>query len=495
MSIARRKHIKGSLFSINKRKLVFFLSIFAIGYFSYNFLSLTNYSADKAASNSQYSSGILTTAVEIKEDGKVLVNNKEIDQKYDLAQNELRLKILDDPKISYNIVNVTLVSPKPNANDIKAEVISQHGAGESQISVKNSNTVLYTINNVSSYATITIVAKLPTGTITPNIIDKVATEAKKTKNSFWLWLAIALPAFTLLTMFFMLVYQHKRQKIDLPEKETAQPPMAIPPAVVGALYNQKVGPREIASSLIDLAERGDIVIIDNETQFSFGKGRFDRRLLGFEKILLSKIFKENLSASRQDFEKRLNNHFYSKKMSMVTAGIYSLATRLGYFKVDPQRSLLKYRLAGILFFLISAAGFALSLIRFTEPPFAIFLWVGMMISSLVISITAGRLPIRTIIGQEVLSNWLAFRKFLSNPEPFPFDVNNQEVFQRYLPYAIVLECEGAWAKRFENHNFVMPDWFFTDKKGLGLDDFCLSLFPIVSYVGRSLAAIREPGFE
>jgi hypothetical protein len=58
-----------------------------------------------------------------------------------------------------------------------------------------------------------------------------------------------------------------------------------------------------------------------------------------------------------------------------------------------------------------------------------------------------------------------------------------------------MNCEAAWAKRFSKHNFMVPDWFLTDKIGLGLEDFCLSLFPIISYVGRSFAALKEPGFE
>jgi hypothetical protein len=42
---------------------------------------------------------------------------------------------------------------------------------------------------------------------------------------------------------------------------------------------------------------------------------------------------------------------------------------------------------------------------------------------------------------------------------------------------------------------MVPDWFITDKQSLGLQDFCLSLYPIVGYVGQNLAAIREPGYK
>ena len=196
-----------------------------------------------------------------------------------------------------------------------------------------------------------------------------------------------------------------------------------------------------------------------------------------------------------EIEKRINDHFYSKKISIVTSGMYALATRLGYFKVNPHKIHAQYRLVGISSFLIGLTCFLLSLFVFTESHFIIFFWIGMMASALIIAFLSDNLPIRTSIGQEVLSNWLGFRKFLSNPEPFPYTENNQEIFQKYLPYAIVLDCETAWAWRFVQHNFTMPDWYLTEKEGLGIEDFCLSLFPLISYVGRTLSALREPGFE
>jgi len=235
--------------------------------------------------------------------------------------------------------------------------------------------------------------------------------------------------------------------------------------------------------------------MDQERDFAFVKGRFDTRLLGFEKILLSKIFRSNMKSDLQLIQQRIDNHLYSKKISMVSAGIYALATRLGYFKVNPQKYHAKYRFIGIFLFIIAVIGFVLNLFVYIQEEYLVFFWVGMMISSIIIAYTAGNLPIRTAIGQEILSNWLAFRRFLTNPSPYPYSAKNQLIFQKYLPYAIVMNCEITWATRFSEHNFVMPEWFMTEKGSLGMEDFCLSLFPIVSYVSKSLAAIREPGFE
>lgn len=478
-----------------RKKILFFSLVFLFAYLAINFIKIPRNSADTNKLNLSSNVQELNVNVDIQENGKIKINDQESQNQVDLVNNELRLVVVDNPLRSYDRVAVFLTLPASLKGEVKPEILAVHGVGSATNYIKNSNTIVYEATDVSPQAIITIVAKLPPDSLNLGLAQLLQKQMLMVKSKVWLLMGIILPLITFTLMMIFLSYQYRRQKIDLPEKETSVPPMAIPPAVVGALFNQKVGSRDIAATLIDLAERGDIVILDRERGFAFGKGRFDQRLLGFEKILLSKIFSEHLTSDRKEIERRINDHFYSKKMSMVTAGIYALATRLGYFKVNPQKSLAKYRLLGIFFFLLALGGFVFSIIKFTDPPYVVFFWVGMMASALIISITASRLPIRTIIGQEVLSNWLAFKKFLTNPESFPYSEYNQQIFRKYLPYAIVLNCEAAWAKRFADHNFVMPEWFLTEKTSLGLEDFCLSLFPIVSYVSRSLSASREPGFE
>jgi len=478
-----------------QRKLVFFVLVFIMAVFGYQYVKNSSYRTDQLSTYSPAKSINQNIVVNVSADGKIAVNGADTGQTVDLINNEIRLPVVDNPGTYTGKVTVTLTLPPTVSEGVKPEILAIHGVGETNYYMRDSRTVVYEVSDVSSTAIITIVASIPPGAIKPETGTAIFSSISAVKGKAWVATGIILPIITLIVMFIIMFYQIRRQRIDIPQKETTQPPMAIPPAVVGALVNQKVSSREIAATLIDLAERGDIVILDRERGFAFGKGHFDNRLLTFEKLLLSKIFSEHLSSDRKEIERRVNNHFYSKKMSIVTAGIYALATRLGYFKADPRKSLAKYRLMGIMFFLIALAGFVASLLKFKDPQWIVFFWMGMMASALVISYIASRLPIRTVIGQEVLSNWFAFKKYLSNPEEFPYSEYNQEIFQKYLPYAVVLGCESAWARRFAKHNFTVPEWFLSDKVGLGLEEFCLSLFPIVSYVGRSLSAIREPGFE
>ena len=478
-----------------QRKLLFFGIIVVLSLFGLNYVRNSTFNADELSTPLISADTEQDIAIEILSNGKLKIDGQESQQKVDLVNNELRLLVMDNPGRYFDKVTITLTLPDSVRGDVDPDILAVHGVGATDSHFKDSKTIIYEASEVSATAIITVIASLPAGSIRPEAGTAIWTSLSSIKAKAWIITGIALPLLTLFAALIFLFYQYRRQKVDMPDKETSQPPMALPPAVVGALFNQKVGSREVAATLIDLAQRGDIVILDRERGFAFGKGKFDQRLLTFEKLLLSKIFSEHLTADRKEIERRINNHFYSKKMSLVTAGVYALATRLGYFKADPQKSLTRYRLVGIFFFLLALAGFIVSLVQFKDPQYIVFFWVGMMGASLVISFTASRLPIRTVIGQEVLSNWYAFKKFLTNPEEFPYSEYNQEIFQKYLSYAIVMNCESAWARRFSKHNFVVPEWFLSETTGLGLEDFCLSLFPIVSYVGRSLSAIREPGFE
>ena len=466
------------------------------------FQNVAYFSADSVTSNKIVStfanqSSTLALNLVVNKDGTLLLDGKKISERVNILKNmdEIRFPILDNAGTYYDAVTVTVTLPSDFANSVTPSIDGIHGVGSSSAEIEDSHTIVYSASQVDSAATVSIIAEMPKGSIKPPFLVQIFSQLNNLKSNFWIILAVMVPALTLLFMFALIAYELRRNKTDQPKFESNTPPMAIPPALVGVLFHQKVGPREIAATLIDLAMRGDIIILDRERDFAFAKNKFDQRLLPYEKILLSKIFDKNISSSASEIEERINRHMYSKKISLFSSGVYALSTQLGYFKQNPQQVHSKYTTAGVLMFFAGVVGFFLSLAVFTNPPYAALFWVGMMVASLVIVYISYKIPIRSVLGQETSANWVAFRNFLTNKNRIEFSYENQNLFQKYLPYALVLDCEVAWAKRFSGQNFVLPDWYATNSSGLGLEDFCLSLFPIVSYVSRSLASTREPGFD
>ncbi len=494
----KRKHYKrSSLIGIYPRKLIFFTTIFALAVVGYYYYKSNNIFADSqsAVENFRYQDSV--TYVEIASNGNVLVDGKIVGDKINYLENsdELRLKILDNPANYLNNLTIELKLPKAIAHKTDHKILAIHGVDQSYSEIGDASTIIYSARGISKTATISIVATMPKGTINKNIFDSAISWAGGLDFNSWVYLILILPAIAFIGMLVFIRFTYRINRVDHPDKAISSPPMAIPPALVGVLYHQRVTSREVAATLVDLALRKDIYILDKERGFAFGKGRFDQRLLGYEKMLLSKIFKNSLTSTQEAIQQKVQNQIYSKKVSLVSAGIYAIATRLGYFRHNPRRIHAKYWLFGSFAMIIGLAGFTASFLIKILPSFTAFFWVGMMFSALIIIIMSTYIPMRTELGNEALSNWLAFRKFLSDPTPIDYSPTVFQLFELYLPYAIVLDCEAAWARRFSEHPFIIPDWFVTDKNGLGINDFCLALFPIVTYVGRSLAAMREPGFE
>lgn len=494
----KRKYYKRSpLIGIYPRKLIFFTAIFSLAVLGYSYYKNNNISADSQSALESHKYQNPVTYVEVLNNGKVLVDGQEVNDKINYLENgdELRLKILDNPPSYLSNLTVELKLPSAVASKTEHKILAIHGVDQSYSGISDASTIIYSAQGISKTATISVVAVMPKGTINKNIFESAISWTKKLDFNSWIYFLLIIPVIAFIGMLVFIRFTYKINRVDFPNKAISSPPMAIPPALVGVLYHQRVTSREIAATLVDLALRKDIYILDKERGFAFGKGRFDQRLLGYEKMLLSKIFKNTLTSTQSTIQQKVQNQIYSKKVSLVSAGIYGIATRLGYFRHNPRKIHAKYWLFGSFAMIIGLAGFAASFIIKILPSFTAFFWVGMMFSALIIIIMSTYIPLRTELGNEALSNWLAFRKFLSDPNPIEYSPTVFQLFELYLPYAIVLDCEAAWSRRFSEHPFIIPDWFVTDKNGLGINDFCLALFPIVTYVGRSLAAMKEPGFE
>ncbi len=493
----KKKYKKPAVIGLYMRKLWFFVAVFSVAFLANYIYQNSRVGADVNTAPVYSGSQNKEINIELTEKGQILVDGEDKGNKINYLDNsdELRLLVLDQPDAYIDELTINLVLPKDVAAKTEHQTLAIHGVGSYSSEATSSSAITYKAYNVSQTATVTIVAKMPKGTINKSLYNQAVSYLSNANFSFWVYIAMILPFITFIAMLVFIRFTLRINKVDMPDKSVPSPPMAIPAALVGVLYHQRVTSREIAATLIDLALRKDIYILDRERGFAFGKGKFDQRLLGYEKALLSKIFKNNLSATQEAIQQKVQEQIYSKRVSMVSAGIYAIATRLGYFRENPRRVHAKYWLFGSFAMILGLAGFAFSFVFKVLPAFTAFFWVGMMISALLIIIMSAYIPLRTVLGNDSLSNWLAFRKFMADPSPIEYSPTVYQLFEAYLPYAIVLDCEAAWARRFTQHNFMIPDWFVTDKNGLGIDDFCLALFPIISYVGRSLAAMREPGFE
>ena len=213
----------------------------------------------------------------------------------------------------------------------------------------------------------------------------------------------------------------------------------------------------------------------------------------YERLLLSKLFSEGAAVvNREQVEERIEHRLFPEKIAVFYQEIYRAANRNGYFMEDPALYHRKFKLAGILLFYTGFIGLVLGVKFFPEPKNALLIWVGMIFSALALISQSSKLPILNEKGVKELQNWLAFKAYLSSSELIAYSQMGSNLFQKYLPYAIVFNVEKEWSARFRDHPFMPPAWFLSDDTYATIEQFDSELFPMVEWIGQSLSLARTP---
>ena len=150
-------------------------------------------------------------------------------------------------------------------------------------------------------------------------------------------------------------------------------------------------------------------------------------------------------------------------------------------------------MSSIFLFFISTIGFFIAPILFPQIPYIIFAFLGVVIASLVVVHLSDTMPRRTSKGRKALENWLAFRKYLSEySEPVGYEQVQQDVFLKYLPYAVVLGVERQWAEHFTKAPIQVPEWYNSFRIIKTLPQFTKGLYPLVDEICKVMVSLKEP---
>lgn len=445
-----------------------------------------------------------TMEVIIHANGNVYIDGKKQNRTLKFYQNydELHILVFDEPGQFINSFKGIVNLPEgADISQIRQIIYAVHGVGSYRTYTSGPSTLIYEAHDISPTATLTIVADLPKGTINPNFWQRIGISLANLPVRMWLFVAIALPGITLLLMTFMIIKRRKDRLIII-RGFLGGPPEEIPPALAGVLIDGVVGAREIAATLVDLARRGYIFIINKgKGQFSFGIRRIGdfktmSGLSPFERILLDKIFlPTQYKSSVSDVEMRIGRHVFSRKIAQFYLEIYNQATQRGLFVQNPARVHLIFKYLGIILFFLSFLGFMIGAIAGADPKLGLLFWVGGMIAAAVIIRLSPYMPARTKRGSQEVQEWLEFRQYLIDRKPASGQEIMQNKFEEYLPYAMVLGAEIDWAKRFGRQPFTKPEWYESHERVVTLDSFASNIFPLIGYVAQNLARSHEPTVE
>jgi uncharacterized membrane protein YgcG len=253
---------------------------------------------------------------------------------------------------------------------------------------------------------------------------------------------------------------------DLPGRDTIvvnyQPPAGMTPAEVGTLIDERVDLRDMSATIIDLAVRGYLKIeeIGTASFFSRPDYRFVRLknstdLKPFEQTLFDKIFAKGQTVLLSE----LQNSFYTE-LDTARRRLYQGLTGAGFFDGNPTTVRTAFAVIGIVVLLIALAIGSFVQIWLVGRLFFVPAIVTGVLSVAAILITSRFMPRKTRAGRMAWEQIAGLEEYIRRAEVD--DIKSQEqrgIFERLLPYAIVLGLADRWAKAFAGLYTEPPDWY------------------------------------
>ena len=237
-----------------------------------------------------------------------------------------------------------------------------------------------------------------------------------------------------------------------------EPPGDIWAADAGYIYLQKFKPEQFSAALIDLAVKKGITIdvekdgaIFKSTIYTFKKGSNTKPALkDFAKQAyqwdLERLYGLKATGSYNSSIESLNDQLKSHLESKFRSDSNLNQKKKGLFALNSNA-------ASHGFFYLFVLGFA-SL--FVPSTLSINIVIGTLFAFGFVTqfIFYKIMPAYSKEGRKIMDELLGFRMYLATAEERRFDKlnppeKNIELFEKFLPYAIALECQNEWANKFE----------------------------------------------
>lgn len=245
-----------------------------------------------------------------------------------------------------------------------------------------------------------------------------------------------------------------------------EPPQKLTPAEIGTVLDERCDMRDISATIIDLAARGYLRIkeikhegiIHDSTDYQFVKlldYANDPNLRAHEKAVLRGIFNGDHCMSLSNLE----GTFYTE-LPIIRDAVYESVVRQGFFPQDPQHLRVTYRAVGAF---VAAVGFIAAVVPLLSGqsfPWTVAGALGVAASGIVVVLFAPILPRKTPAGARLHEDILGFEEYLMRAEQQELQVSEQQqLFERLLPYAMALGVAHLWSKRFDHLKLQPPTWY------------------------------------
>jgi uncharacterized membrane protein len=274
-----------------------------------------------------------------------------------------------------------------------------------------------------------------------------------------------LPLVTLAVMFPLWWLKGRDPDPGMSVAPMYEPPEGISPAEAGTLLNDSIHPRDITSTIVDLAVRGYIKIeetADKGLVFTHKDYVFhllkpdaaqnDKELAPHESVMLENVFVDG----EQTRLSSLKNRFYTA-VPIIRQDIMAALRTKGIYQLDPESangySIVAAIVILIPFAILQYAGWANFL---SSVPMLI---VCVLLAAIIWWLFARVMTAKTVKGGRVRVAVLGFQEFMNRVDGERLKLMPPTTFEKFLPYAMALGVEHHWAQAFAGIVQDPPSWY------------------------------------
>ena len=274
---------------------------------------------------------------------------------------------------------------------------------------------------------------------------------------------LVLPVFAFAVMFGLWWWKGRDPDPGISVAPQYEPPKDMTPAEAGTMIGDTIHPRDITSTIVDLAVRGYIKIEEVSEKHFLGNTKdylfhllkpMDQwqGLAPHERVMLENIFQGGSDCRLSSLKYR----FY-KVLPMVKHDIMAALDNKGMYGLDPEDAA-KYSILAVL---VIAAPFVLlqwtGAANFFLSPLPAVLAIALAL--VIVVLFARIMPAKTLLGARTTVGIRGFQEFMSRVDGDRLRRMTPDTFEKFLPFAMALGVEEHWAKAFSGILQQPPNWY------------------------------------
>src|ERR1700682_4243241 len=366
--------------------------------------------------------------------------------------------------------------PENTAGGLRAQAFTgAYGSRQSNATaeVKGADVLFETTQPLPMHGGVTIDIYIPQGVLKPpSVLTKLGWFLGSNPIVF-------LPLLTLAVMFALWYSVGRDPDPGVSVAPQYEPPKGICPAEAGTLIDDTIHPRDITSTIVDLAVRGyikieekvDTFLVFHHKEYLFHllkpREQWGPDLTPHERVMLENIFVDGSETRLSS----LNHRFYTV-IPVVRQDIMLALKNKGIYTLDPESANGYSIVAGVA---IAILVVAVQVMGWMNLFYSIPLLIGsVLVSALFWWLFAREMTAKTVAGARTAIAVLGFQEFMNRVDADRVKRMPPDTFEKFLPYAMALGVEHHWAQAFDGIIKDPPSWYVSPNGYVGFSPLFFS---------------------